>query len=240
MNFSESTVEDAALGWFGDLDYAVLHGPEIAPGEAAAERSSFSEAFLPERLRAALRKLNPKLPAEALEDAFRKITLPQHPSLIANNRAFHRMLVDGIAVECRRKDGSIGAEIVRLIDFADAENNDWLVVNQFTVIEGQHNRRPDVVIFINGLLLGIIELKNAADENADIWQAFQQFQTYKQQIPALFVHNAVLVISDGLEARISSALVCGTDRANACESSVTARRNFCLCSSGFLVLAACA
>ncbi len=204
MNFSESTVEDAALGWFGDLDYAVLHGPEVAPGEAAAERSSFSEAFLPERLRAALRKLNPKLPAEALEDAFRKITLPQHPSLIANNRAFHRMLVDGIAVECRRKDGSIGAEIVRLIDFADAENNDWLVVNQFTLIEGQHNRRPDVVIFINGLLLGVIELKNAADENADIWQAFQQFQTYKQQIPALFVHNAVLVISDGLEARIGT------------------------------------
>ena len=204
MNFSESTVEDAALGWFGDLDYAVLHGPEIAPGEAAAERNSFNEAFLPERLRAALRKLNPKLPAEALEDAFRKITLPQHPSLIANNRAFHRMLVDGIAVESRRKDGSIGAEIVRLIDFADADNNDWLVVNQFTVIEGQHNRRPDVVIFINGLLLGIIELKNAADENADIWQAFQQFQTYKQQIPTLFVHNAVMIISDGLEARIGT------------------------------------
>ena len=199
MNFSESTVEDAALGWFGDLDYAVLHGPEIAPGEAAAERNSFNEAFLPERLRAALRKLNPKLPAEALEDAFRKITLPQHPSLIANNRAFHRMLVDGIAVESRRKDGSIGAEIVRLIDFADADNNDWLVVNQFTVIEGQHNRRPDVVIFINGLLLGIIELKNA-----DIWQAFQQFQTYKQQIPTLFVHNAVMIISDGLEARIGT------------------------------------
>ncbi len=204
MSFSESTVEDAALSWFGDLEYTALHGPEIAPGEAAAERNSFSEAFLPERLRAALRKLNPKLPAEALEDAFRKITLPQHPSLIANNRAFHRMLVDGIAVECRRKDGSISAEIVRLIDFADAENNDWLVVNQFTVIEGQHNRRPDVVIFINGLPLGVIELKNAADENADIWQAFQQFQTYKQQIPALFVHNAVLIISDGLEARIGT------------------------------------
>ena len=94
--------------------------------------------------------------------------------------------MDGIAVECRRKDGSIGAEIVRLIDFADADNNDWLVVNQFTVIEGQHNRRPDVVIFVNGLPLGVIELKNAADENADIWQAFQQLQTYKQQVPALF------------------------------------------------------
>ena len=204
MSFTESVVEDATLSWFGELDYSLLHGQNIAPGEAAAERTSFGEAFLPERLRAALRKLNPKLPAEALDEAFRKITIPQHPSLIANNRAFHRMLVDGIAVECRRKDGSIGAEIVRLIDFDDAENNDWLVVNQFTVIEGQHNRRPDVVIFINGLPLGVIELKNAADENADIWQAFEQFQTYKQQIPALFVHNAVLIISDGLEARIGT------------------------------------
>jgi type I restriction enzyme R subunit len=114
------------------------------------------------------------------------------------------MIADGIAVECRRKDGSIGAEIVRLIDFADADNNDWLVANQFTVIEGQHNRRPDVVVFVNGLLLGVIELKNAADENADIWQAFSQLQTYKQQVPALFVHNAVLIISDGLEARIGT------------------------------------
>ena len=172
MSFTESIVEDATLSWFGELDYSLLHGQVIAPGEAAAERTSFGEAFLPERLRAALRKLNPKLPAEALDEAFRKITIPQHPSLIASNRAFHRMLVDGIAVECRRKDGSIGAEIVRLIDFADAENNDWLAVNQFTVIEGQHNRRPDVVIFVNGLPLGVIELKNAADENADIWKAF--------------------------------------------------------------------
>jgi type I restriction enzyme R subunit len=204
MSFTESIVEDATLSWFGELDYALLHGQVIAPGEPAAERTSFGEAFLPERLRAALRKLNPKLPPEALDEAFRKITIPQHPSLIASNRVFHRMLVDGIAVECRRKDGSIGAEIVRLIDFADAENNDWLVVNQFTVIEGQHNRRPDVVVFINGLPLGVIELKNAADENADIWQAFAQFQTYKQQIPALFVHNAVLIISDGLEARIGT------------------------------------
>jgi type I restriction enzyme R subunit len=204
MSFTESIVEDAALSWFGELDYALLHGQVIAPGEAAAERTSFAEAFLPERLRAALRKLNPKLSPDALDDAFRKITIPQHPSLIASNRAFHRMLVDGIAVECRRKDGSIGAEIVRLIDFDNADNNDWLVVNQFTVIEGQHNRRPDAVIFINGLPLGVIELKNAADENADIWQAFSQLQTYKQQIPSLFLHNAVLIISDGLEARIGT------------------------------------
>ncbi|MEI7807476.1 MAG: type I restriction endonuclease subunit R, partial [Verrucomicrobiota bacterium] len=202
--FTESVVEDATLSWFGELGYSLLNGQDIAPGEPDAERASFGEAFLPERLRAALRQLNPKLPVEALDEAFRKITIAQHPALIVNNRAFHRLLVDGIAVECRRKDGSIGAEIVRLIDFADAENNDWLVVNQFTVIEGQINRRPDVVIFINGLPLGVIELKNAADENADIWQAFHQLQTYKQQVPALFLHNAVLIISDGLEARIGT------------------------------------
>ena len=139
-----------------------------------------------------------------MDEAFRKVTVPQHPSLIANNRAFHRILVDGIAVECRRKDDSIGAEIVRLIDFDDPDANDWLVVNQFTVIEGQHNRRADVVVFVNGLPLGVIELKNAADEQADIWSAFNQLQTYKAQIPSLFIHNAVLVISDGLETRIGT------------------------------------
>ena len=182
----------------------MLHGPEIAPGELVAERAAFGEVVLEKRLRAALRKLNPTLPAEALDEAFRKVAVPQHPSLIANNRAFHRMLIDGITVECRRKDGSIGAEIVRLMDFDDPEANDWLAVNQFTVIEGQHNRRPDIVIFVNGLPLGVIELKNATDEQADVWAAFNQLQTYKQQIPAFFVHNAVLVISDGIEARIGT------------------------------------
>jgi type I restriction enzyme R subunit len=204
QRFTESVVEDAALSWFGDLDYSVLHGPEIAPGEPAAERTALGQAILPERLRTALHKLNPKLPADALEEAYRRVTIPQSPSLLANNRAFHHVLTDGVTVECRRPDGSIGVDIVRLIDFDDPDANDWLVVNQFTVIEGQHNRRPDVVIFVNGLPLGLIELKNAADENATIWDAFNQIQTYKQQIPAMFVHNAVLVISDGLEARMGT------------------------------------
>src|SRR5258708_37588723 len=118
--------------------------------------------ILAERVREGLRKLNPAVPTEALDEAFRKATVPQHPSLIANNRAFHRMLVDGITVECRRKDDSIGAEIVRLIDFDNPEANDWVAVNQFTVIEGQHNRRPDTLVFVNGLPLAVIELKNAA------------------------------------------------------------------------------
>jgi type I restriction enzyme R subunit len=204
MSFTESTVENAALDWFKELGYEIGHGPEIAPGEPAAERDSLSDAVLSKRLRTALRKLNPTLPAEALDEAFRKITIPHGASLITDNRTFHRLLVDGITVECRRKDGTIGAQIVRLVDYDNPETNDWYAVNQFTIIEGQHNRRPDVIIFINGLPLGVIELKNAADENADIWSAFNQFQTYKHQIPSLFVHNAVLVISDGIEARVGT------------------------------------
>ncbi|HEV2328797.1 MAG TPA: type I restriction endonuclease subunit R [Verrucomicrobiae bacterium] len=204
MSFTESIVEDAALNWFGELDYSVLHGPEIAPGELGAERDSFGEGYLADRVFNALRKLNPTVKADTLDDAFRRITIPDGPNLAAQNRAFHRMLVDGLAVESRRDDGSIGTDIIRVIDFADPENNDWLAVNQFTMIEGQHNRRPDIVVFVNGLPLGVIELKNAADEDADVWQAFQQLQTYKHQIAALFVHNAVLIASDGLEARIGT------------------------------------
>jgi type I restriction enzyme R subunit len=202
-HFVESTVEDAALSWLAELDFAVKHGPHIAPGELHAERTGFGETVLPQRLRDALAALNPNIPAEALEDAFRKVTVPQHPSLIANNHAFHRLLVEGVPVEYQ-KDGRTVPDLVWLVDWEHPEANDWLVVNQFTVIEGQHNRRPDIVIFINGLPLAVIELKNAADESADIWSAFNQFQTYKLQIPSLFKYNAVLVISDGLEARIGT------------------------------------
>jgi type I restriction enzyme R subunit len=156
------------------------------------------------RVRAALARLNPDLPAEALEDAWRKLMRLDAPSLIERNRAVHRMLVDGITVEFRRKDGSIGGAQARLIDFDDPAENDWLAVNQFTVAEGQHLRRPDVVLFINGLPLAVIELKNAADEGADVWAAFRQLQTYQAQIPALFSTNVALVASDGAQARIGS------------------------------------
>jgi type I restriction enzyme, R subunit len=138
MKLLESVVEHAALDWLAGLGYEAPLGFETAPGEPAAERIGFNEAVLPERLRTTLRKLNSKLPSAALEEAFRKITIPQSVSLIVNNRAFHKMLVEGIAVECRRKDGSIGTEIVQLLDFAEPERNDWLAVNQFTIIEGQH------------------------------------------------------------------------------------------------------
>ena len=204
MNFNEEAVEEAALEWYRELGYTVLYGPDIEPEKPDAERHDFHQVILEGRLRAALSALNTSLPPEALEDAFRKVTIPNIPSLIANNRAFHRMFVDGVEVEYQRPDGSVAGDSVRLIDFDDLEANDWLVVNQFTVIEGQHNRRPDAVVFVNGLPLAVIELKNAADENATIWSAFNQLQTYKQQIPSLFVFNEALLISDGLEARIGT------------------------------------
>jgi type I restriction enzyme R subunit len=204
--FAEYVVEDAALAWLEALGYAVKHGPEIAAGEPTAERSDpgYRDVFLEGRLRQALALLNPDLPPEALEDAFRKLTRLGAPSLIERNRAAHRMLVDGVTVEYRRADGSIAGDQARLIDFDDPENNDWLAVNQFTVAEGQHTRRPDVLLFVNGLPLVVIELKNAADENATVWTAWQQLQTYQAQIPALFATNAALVVSDGVEARIGA------------------------------------
>jgi len=203
MNFAESTVEEAALQWFGELDYAAKHGPHIAPGELHAERTGFGETVLAKRLRDALAALNPNIPVEALDDAFRKVTTTHHPALIVNNRAFHKMLVDGVPV-AYQKEGRTVHDQAWLVDWNNPDANDWLVVNQFTVIEGQANRRPDIVIFVNGLPLAVIELKNAADEDADIWAAFRQIQTYKEQIPSFFTYNAVAIISDGLEARIGT------------------------------------
>ena len=203
-NITESATEEAALSWLAGLGYSVLHGPEIAPGELLAERPDYDEVVLTGRLRDAVARLNPGIPAGALEEAIRKVTLPQSPSLVENNHAFHRMLADGVTVEYRRKDGSIAGDLVWLIDFNKPALNDWLVVNQFTVVEGHQNRRADVVVFVNGLPLAVIELKNPADEEATIDKAFQQLQTYKQAIPSLFLFNEALVISDGLQGRIGT------------------------------------
>ena len=205
-SFTESAVEDAALAWLEALGYSVLHGPDIAAGEVGAERSdpNYRDVVLETRLRQALVRLNPVLPHEALEDAYRKLMRSDAPSLVERNRALHRMLIDGVTVGFRRKDGSIGGSQTRVIDFDTPSNNDWLAVNQFTVSEGQHTRRPDVVLFVNGLPLAVIELKNPADENATVWSAFQQLQTYQAQIPALFATNAALIVSDGVQARVGS------------------------------------
>ncbi len=202
--FTESVVEDAALAWLEALGYTVLYGPAIAAGERGAERSdpSYRDVVLEVRLRQALARLNPDLPAEALDDAYRKLTRADALSLLERNRALHRVLVDGVTVEYRRADGSIAGAQARVIDFDVPENDDWLAVNQFSVAEGQHVRRPDVVLFVNGLPLAVIELKNAADEDATVWTAFQQLQTYQAQIPTLFATNVALVASDGVQARI--------------------------------------
>jgi type I site-specific restriction-modification system R (restriction) subunit len=202
--FAESVVEDAALAWLEGLGWSIKDGPEIAPGELAAERSDYGQVVLTERLRQALARLNPGLPPEALDDAFRRLTRSEGATLEARNRALHRMLVDGVTVEYRRLDGSIAGAQARVIDFDDPENDDWLAVNQFTVTEDKHTRRPDIVVFVNGLPLVLLELKNAADENATIWSAFSQCQTYKDELPSLFAYNELLVISDGVEARIGT------------------------------------
>jgi type I restriction enzyme R subunit len=204
VNLRESEVEEAALSWLKELNYVVAHAPHLAPGEIVAERSSFSDVLLTGRLRDAIARLNPEIPNDAREGALRKVLRHDAPSLTANNRAFHRMLRDGVPVEYRRGDGSIAGDRVRLIDFDNLNANDWLAVNQFTVIEGQNNRRPDLVVFVNGLPLGIIELKIPEDTDKWFAAAYNQIQTYKQEIPSLMHYNEVTVISDGLEARIGS------------------------------------
>ena len=201
---TESDVEQVALEWLASVGWQVAHGPDIAPDTPGAERSDYGQVVLARRLRDALAKLNPHLPADALEDAFRKLIRPEGATLEARNRAFHRMLVEGVTVEYRADAGAIRGAQVQVIDFDEPARNDWLAVNQFTVTENQHIRRPDVVLFVNGLPLGIIELKNPADEDATLWTAWQQLQTYKAELPTLFSMNEMLMVSDGVQARVGT------------------------------------
>ena len=204
MTFSESEVEAAALEWLESLEWTVAHGPDIGPDTTAAERADYGAVVLEARLRDALVRLNPGLPATALDDAFRKLTRPEGATLETRNRAVHRLLVDGATVEYRDENGAIRGAQANVIDFDDPAGNDWLAVNQFTVVENKRERRPDVVLFVNGLPLGVVELKNPADEDATVWTAWQQLQTYKVELPMLFAFNAALVVSDGVEARIGT------------------------------------
>jgi type I restriction enzyme R subunit len=203
-NFAESHVEEAALAWLSELGYATANGLDIGPDGDHRERESYGDVLLVERLRAAITKLNPSLNAETRSDALRQFLQTQTPSLIAENRRLHRFIVEGVPVHVRRDDGTITGDQVRLIDFDSPDANDWIAVNQFTVIENKANRRPDVVIFVNGLPLGVIELKNPGDENATLDGAVNQLQTYKAQITSLFRANAALIVSDGIAARIGS------------------------------------
>lgn len=204
MSFNEAAVEAAGLQWLSQRGWQAIHGDDIAPGERAAERTDFSQTTLDTRLRSALSRLNPDAPASALEDAHKRLLRAEGPDLITRNRATHRQLVNGVTVEYRTPDGHIRGAQVRVIDFDRPENNDYLAVNQFTVVEGKINRRPDIVLFVNGLPLVVFELKNAASDSADVWGAHKQLQTYKQQIPTLFHTNGLLIISDGVSARVGS------------------------------------
>jgi type I restriction enzyme R subunit len=204
IGIAESHVEEATLAWLDELGYRVANGLTIGPDGSAPERVNYGDVILADRLKSAIARLNPHLNVDTQEEVFRKLTLSETPSLTQENRLLHRFLIEGVPVEMAREDGSIGGDAARLIDFEDIAANDWLAVNQFTVIENKANRRPDVVIFVNGFPLGMIELKNPGDENATLDGAFNQLQTYKAQIPSLFRTNAALVISDGLAARIGS------------------------------------
>ena len=203
-DFTESTVEDAALDWLRGLGWTVAHGPDLAPGTPGAERADYAAVVLEPRLRDALARLNPNLPADALDAAYCRLTRPDGATLEVRNRAFHRMVVDGVTVEYRTDSGAVRGAQARVLAFDEPDENDWLAVNQFTVVEQQRERRPDVVLFVNGLPLGIVELKNPADEDADVWTAWRQLQTYKAELPTLFALNAALIVSDGVEARIGT------------------------------------
>ena len=203
-SISESVVESASLGWLEGLGWRTAHGPDIGPDGLSTERADFGQVVLERRLSDSLDDLNPGLPTEAQDDALRRLTRPESSTLESRNRSFHRMLVEGVTVEYRAGDGRISGAQVKVIDFDDPANNDWLAVNQFTVTENRNTRRPDVVLFVNGLPLGVIELKNPADEDATIWTAWQQLQTYKAELPTLFSMNEALMVSDGTEARIGT------------------------------------
>ena len=204
VDFTESTLEAAALEWLEGLGWKVVRGPDIAPHAMGSERADYGEVVLEQRLRDALARLSSTLPAEALDDAFRKLIWPEGSTLETRNRAFHRMLVDGVTVEYQDADGAVRGAQVSVLDYGNSANNDWLAVNQFTIVEGEHERRPDIVLFVNGLPLGLIELKNPADEKATVWTAWSQIQTYKAELSNLFAFNVALIASDGVDARMGT------------------------------------
>lgn len=201
---TESDLENVALDWLSGLGYQPLFGPDVAPDTPAAERHGYHEVVLATRLMQALQRINPQVPDDAIQDAFRKLTQPGSASLVANNHIIHRYLVDGVPVEYQRTDGTISGDLVRVLDYDAIDNNEFLAIHQFTVVENRHERRPDIVLFVNGLPLAVIELKNATAEEATIWTAYNQLQTYKEEIPSLFAYNEALVISDGIQARLGT------------------------------------
>ena len=201
---TEGIVEEACLGYFAALGYQTLFGPEIGPEGVAQERSDWRDVALVGRLRAAVVKLNPSLPSGAVDEVVARVLRPESQNALAENLRVHKLLTEGVPVEYRHESGEIRHALAWLVDFDDPANNDWLAVNQFTVVEAGKNRRPDVVVFVNGLPLGLIELKNPGDENATLKGAWNQIQTYRKDIPSIFTPNVVCVASDGLGAVMGS------------------------------------
>lgn len=199
----ESDIEQMAIELLKAKRWEYLYGPDIAPDGEAPMRAAFDEVVLREKLERAVARLNPSVKEEVRDEAIKTVLRIASPDTLANNEEFHRLLTEGVPVSVYQ-DGMERGERVWLVDFEDPWNNEFTVVNQFTIIESGHNRRPDVLLFVNGLPLVIIELKNAADENATIDSAYRQIETYKQQIPSLFTYNELIIISDGLEARAGS------------------------------------
>ncbi|MDR6213631.1 type I restriction endonuclease subunit R [Paracidovorax wautersii] len=201
---SEAAVEQALLDQLRSLDYSIEREEDIGPDGHRPERESHDEVVLKKRFEDAVARLNPGLPLEVRQDAVRRVMQSELPSLLEENRRLHKLMTEGVDVEYYADDGTLTAGKVALIDFQHPELNDWLAVSQFVVINGQNNRRPDVVVFVNGLPLGVIELKAPGSAGAHLLGAFNQLQTYKKQIPALFNTNALLVTSDGIAARVGS------------------------------------
>ena len=193
---TEEDLENFSIEWFKEIGYEFAHGPDIAPDSKSPERDDLRQVFLIGRLRSALIRLNPEVPSKTIDAAVLQITNPNIPGLIASNRQFHIWMTKGLPISYMNGNQEIGIRL-KIIDFDNTDKNDWLVVNQLAISGPKNNRRPDVVVYINGLPIAIIELKNPANEKTDIWDAFNQLRTYKVDIPDLFTPNVLLVISDG-------------------------------------------
>ena len=206
----ESEVEDMCLDMFRKLGYDIVYGPDISEGGLSEERK-YHEVVLVNRLQLALRRINRSVPDSAIDEAVRKVLRAESQNLVSNNQDFHRLVTNGVNVQYKRADGSIKNELVWLFDFDNPDNNEFLAINQFTIIEEHNNRRPDIILFVNGLPLVLIELKNPADENATVWSAYNQLDTYKHLIPSVCRYNEILIISDGWLAK-AGTITSNTER----------------------------